>query len=107
MAASLDLSIIIVNWRSADFVQQCVESVYRNTDNVSYEIIVIDNASYDNCGTLLHEHYPAITFLQSPENIGFARANNCAFEAARGSSILFLNPDTRVVETQLSRCTTH
>jgi GT2 family glycosyltransferase len=93
----MDLSIIIVNWNSADFVIRCVSSIQRETKNLDYEIIVADSGSFDDCGARLKREFPRVTFVQIPENMGFARSNNTAFTAAHGKCILFLNPDTELV----------
>jgi GT2 family glycosyltransferase len=98
----LDLSIILVNWNSAEFVRRCVDSIRASTGGLSYEILVVDNASFDGCDKLLKEHAPDVIYIQSAENLGFAQANNCAFRASRGLSLLFLNPDTEVVDSALA-----
>jgi N-acetylglucosaminyl-diphospho-decaprenol L-rhamnosyltransferase len=88
------LSIIIVNWNSAAFVRECLASIYRHSSHCHCEIIVVDNASFDGCGQLLKAEFPQVTFIQSDHNLGFAGANNLAFERSHGRNILFLNPDT-------------
>jgi len=92
-----DLSIIIVNWHSAEFVRACVDSVREHTKRLTYEILVVDNASFDGCDEALKKHAPDVDYIQCDENVGFAKANNRGFRASRGKSLLFLNPDTEVV----------
>jgi GT2 family glycosyltransferase len=92
----MNLSIIIVNWNSVEFLKKCLVSVKAGTRGIEYEIIVIDSASFDGCGEMLQTDYPEVIFIQSQENVGFARANNLAFEKSCGSKILFLNPDTEI-----------
>jgi N-acetylglucosaminyl-diphospho-decaprenol L-rhamnosyltransferase len=99
----MDLSIIIVNWNSAAYLRKCLASVYANTKNLQFEVIVIDNASYDGCQEMLRSEFPAVKFIQSEENLGFARANNRAFRESRGRHILFLNPDTEVIGAALEK----
>lgn len=103
MSAPLDLSVIIVNWRSAEFTNQCVASIREHTSGLTYEVIVVDNASFDGCDKLLSENAPEVIYRQSNENLGFARGNNLGFEAARGANLLFLNPDTVVLEEAIVR----
>jgi hypothetical protein len=93
----MDLSIIIVNWKSKDYLQRCVASVIAQTSGIAYEIVVIDNASFDGVDEMLRQHYPQVRFIQSVENLGFAKANNAAFKASSGTHILFLNPDTELL----------
>jgi N-acetylglucosaminyl-diphospho-decaprenol L-rhamnosyltransferase len=89
-----DVSVIIVNWKSAAYVQSCVESIHQHTSGIGYEVIVVDNASFDGCDKMLQEHAPGVKYIQLEVNLGFAKANNHAFRASRGTNILFLNPDT-------------
>jgi len=93
---SIELSIIIVNWNSKDYLQNCIASILENTSVINYEIIVVDSASFDGCEDMLLNLYPQVRFIQSQHNVGFARANNLAAHDAKGRVILFLNPDTEV-----------
>lgn len=90
----MDLSIIIVNWNSKDYLRKCIASILATTKGIDYEIIVIDSASFDGCREMLNQYYPQVRFVQSEKNIGFAKANNAAFLVSHGRNILFLNPDT-------------
>ena len=93
----MDLSIIIVNWNSKEYLCKCVASILAGTRNLEFEIIVIDSGSFDGCAEMLRNEFPQVQFIQSRENLGFAKANNLAFQSATGESILFLNPDTEIV----------
>ena len=92
----MDLSIIIVNWNSAEYVRKCLLSICSDSIDIDYEIIVVDNASYDQCRSIIKSEFPDVCFVQSKENIGFARANNLGYEHSNGDVLLFLNPDTEV-----------
>lgn len=92
----MDLSIIIVNWHSLALLRQCLATVYENTSGIEFEVIVVDNASFDGCREAMAAEYPQARFFQSGENVGFAGANNWGASRARGALLLFLNPDTEV-----------
>jgi N-acetylglucosaminyl-diphospho-decaprenol L-rhamnosyltransferase len=94
----MDVSIIIVNWNSKDYLKVCIESIVKVPYGRKYEIIVVDNGSFDGCGEMLATAFPEVRFIQSEENEGFASANNRAFEVSKGRKLLFLNPDTEVKE---------
>ena len=96
-APMTDLSIIIINWKSVRYLSKCLEGFYKDQKDLTFEIIVIDNASYDGCQEMLAQYYPQVKFIQSPVNLGFARANNFAFRQSRGRTLLFLNPDTEII----------
>jgi N-acetylglucosaminyl-diphospho-decaprenol L-rhamnosyltransferase len=92
----VDLSIIIINWKSAVFTRQCLASIRETTSVLKYEVLVVDNASYDGCGEMISREFPEVFFIQSEQNLGFAKANNLAFSRCHGRNVLFLNPDTEV-----------
>jgi GT2 family glycosyltransferase len=99
----IDLSIIIVNWNSAEYTLSCVKSIYEQTSDLKFEIIIIDNASFDECEELIKAKYPKVIFIQSKYNLGFAAANNLCAEKAIGRVLLFLNPDTEVQNRAIER----
>lgn len=94
----MNLSVIIVNWNSRDYVRRCLGSLFRHSPGTDFEVIVIDGASFDGCDRMLASEFQSVRFFQSPENIGFARANNLGARHARGRHLLFLNPDTELLE---------
>jgi GT2 family glycosyltransferase len=96
MPAACDLSIIIVNWRSAAFLRKCLASIFAKTRNLSFETIVVDNASFDGADAVCRE-FPAVQYIQSNDNLGFAKANNLGFRHSTGEFILLLNPDTEII----------
>ncbi len=99
----MDLSIIIINYKSAHHVLACIESIYKQTQKYSFEIIVVDNNSGDDNETKIRAAFPAITWIQSGYNAGFARANNTGINASRGEYILVLNADTIITDNALDK----
>ncbi len=91
-----NVSVIIVNWNSHEFLRQCLRTVFQYAGDLRIEIIVIDNASYDGSEPMVRSEFPKVIFIQGDENVGFARANNAAAMQANGRNLLFLNPDTEV-----------
>ncbi len=100
-SGEVDLSVIIVNWKSAQFVRKCLESIYTNAKGLKFEIILVDNASFDGCAEMIREEFPKVHFIQSQQNLGFAGANNLGFDHSIGRNILFLNPDTEIIGAAL------
>jgi N-acetylglucosaminyl-diphospho-decaprenol L-rhamnosyltransferase len=91
------ISVIIVTFNSADCIAACVESVLAQS-GVSFEIIVVDNASADH--TLEKLKGLNCRVIPSAENLGFGRGNNLGFAASSGRYIYLLNPDARLAETE-------
>jgi hypothetical protein len=97
-----ELSVIIVNWNSKDYVRECLRSLHHHCRGTSFEVIVVDGASFDGCEEMLAQEFPPVNFVQSPENIGFGRCNNLGARHALGGHLLFLNPDTEVMEDSIT-----
>jgi GT2 family glycosyltransferase len=88
----IDISVLIVNYNTAQLVKKCIESLL-SQQGVNFEIIVIDNNSQDNSVTVLQQFMPRITFVANSDNKGFGKANNQAFALSQGRIIFMLNPD--------------
>jgi GT2 family glycosyltransferase len=93
----VDLSIIIVNWNSADYLRKCLRSIYIAPCQIEFETIVIDNASFDGARQMVENEFPATKFIETVANLGFGSANNAAFDHSTGRHVLFLNPDTEIL----------
>ena len=79
----VDLSIIIVNRNSQEYLRQCLESMKGRYEGLQVEVIVVDNASFDGSHQIVSEQFPEIVFVQSEVNLGFSRANNLGFPGRR------------------------
>lgn len=103
----MDVSIIIVNWNSVQFLKDCIDSIKQHTAGITYEIIVIDSGSFDGCSQMLSSEFPEVMFIQSTVNIGFSGANNLAYSVSTGQHILFLNPDTELTSPAVNAMLDH
>lgn len=92
----MDLSIIILNYKTRGLVAQCVKTIGLFASRRTFEIIVVDNASSDGTGALLAEKYPHVKFIQAPANLGFAAGNNLGIREAKGRYVMLMNPDITV-----------
>ena len=91
----MDVSIIIINYKTLNLIIDCIQSIIKCVENISYEIIVVDNASNDNFESVLKEKFGnKIICLPLSSNLGFGLANNEGFKIAKGRNIFCLNPDT-------------
>lgn len=89
-----DVSVIIINYNTFELTTQCIRSVIAQTFDVSYEVILVDNASDEIPADKFLEIFPTIRLVKNPENEGFARGNNRGLEVAKGDYLLLLNSDT-------------
>lgn len=95
----MKLSVIILNYKVPHYLCLCVNSVLKATQDITAEVIVVDNNSQDQSMTLLKTHFPQVKQIVNSTNLGFAKANNKAVKQANGEYICILNPDTIVSET--------
>ena len=100
----MDLSIIIVNYNVKYFLEQCLCSVLKACKTIKAEIFVVDNHSIDGSREYLESKFPEVIFKWGQENVGFAKANNSVLKEIKGTTILFLNPDTIVPEDCFQKC---
>jgi GT2 family glycosyltransferase len=98
------LSVIIVAYKSRDEIGPCLASLPRRVADRAVEIMVVDNAPDDGTGEVVRREFPDVRYLAPGANLGFGRANNLGFAAARGEFILFLNPDTVSNAPALAHC---
>jgi GT2 family glycosyltransferase len=98
-----DLSIIIVNYKTPTLVIDCLRTVYRETTDIAYEVIVVDNASGDDSERQVLEVFPEVRWIAMDYNAGFARANNEGIRRSNGNAVLLLNSDTFVEEEAIAR----
>lgn len=101
-AVSPNVSVIILNWNSKDFLDGALRSLYRESTLKSFETIVVDNASSDGSVAYVESEWPQVRLIKSPANVGWAGGNNLGLAQSRGEHILLLNSDIIVRPTTLS-----
>lgn len=99
----IKLSVVIVNYNVKHFIEQCLFSVLKASENISCEVFVVDNNSVDGSVTLIKEKFPKIHLIENKTNTGFSVANNQAIKLAQGEYVLLLNPDTVVQEDTFTK----
>ena len=89
----MKLSIIILNFYTKNLVKYVIKSIKETVKNIPYEIIVVDNGTYDGVDSMLNEFYPDVKFLQTGSNLGYSAGNNAGLKIAQGEYIMIMNPD--------------
>lgn len=100
----MKLTVVIVNYNVRHYLEQCLRSLERALKGIEAEVYVVDNHSKDGSVETLQPLFPAVHFISSNHNLGFARANNIAIHQSEGEYVLLLNPDTVVAESSIARC---
>jgi len=90
----MELSIIIVNWNTRDYLRDCLGSIFENVKGISFEVIVVDNNSSDGSAEMVKNEFPLTNLVASDVNTYYAKGNNIGYKISKGNYIAFLNPDT-------------
>ena len=96
-APQADLSIIIVSTNEAHWLEPCLRTVFERAGDARLDVVVVDNGSTDGTRELVETQFPAARIVESV-NRGFAHANNRGAMTTNARYVLFLNPDTEVVD---------
>lgn len=93
---NVDLSIIILNYNTRDFLAKCLQSIKKSDlGGMSVEVIVVDNASSESItGITSTTGITGLKIIQNKKNLGFSKGNNIGVGESSGHYVLFLNPDT-------------
>ena len=89
----MDISIIILNYKSKRLVRQCIKTIFLYNPKLSFEIIVVDNHSEDGVVEMVREQFPGVICIASPENVGYAAGNNLGIKRSQGRYVVIMNPD--------------
>ena len=95
------LSIIIVNYNTAEYVRSCLRSIIELLDLNHIEVIIADNNSPDREIEKLDAEFPEAKFIFNSRNEGFGSGCNSAVEISSGDYLLFLNPDTQLLDNSI------
>lgn len=100
----MKLSVIIVNWNTEDLLRQTLDSVFRETKDLDFEVIVVDNNSTrDDSVKMVKDNFPQVVLIENKENLGFSKANNQGMRLAKGDYLMLLNSDVIVLDKALSK----
>ena len=93
----VDLSIAIVNWNTKELLKACLESIFKQTRGLDYEVWVVDNGSSDGSAEMIRKEFPQVRLIENMTNVGFAKANNQILRQSSGEYVLLLNSDTQII----------
>ena len=101
MAASPDLSVIVVCHNGRELALQTLRSARARQGDIACQWLVVDNGSTDGTADAIEAAFDDVRVFRAP-NRGFAAGNNVALPHARGRHVLLLNPDVEVEEGTLA-----
>ena len=91
------IDLIIVNYKSTDFLHNCLSSVYENLNGTKVNVQVFDNGSHDHVD-LTETIFPKVSLSRHHRNIGFSGGVNRIIKKTSSPYIVILNPDTVVFD---------
>jgi len=94
----MDLSVIIVSHNSAGYLEACLGSLDRHLAAFDVEVCVVDNASEDDTQGIASRRAPRLRLIANERNLGFAAAVNLGLAATTGRYVLWLNPDSVLLD---------
>lgn len=94
----MKISIIIVSWNTRDLLKKCLESIFKYTRDIDFEVFVVDNLSGDGTLDMINKNFPQVKLIINNFNAGFAKANNQPLKSGVGDEVLFMNPDMEFTE---------
>jgi len=97
----MELSIVILNYKSKGLLKQCLKGIELLNLDFSYEVIVVDNASGDNCKEMIKNSFPDVRFIQASENLGYAGGNNLGLKKSKGKCVMIVNPDILILTNEI------
>lgn len=98
----MDLSIIIINFKTKQVTANCLRTIQHSLDKISKEVILVDNGSGDGSVEYFKQRFPWVKVSDSKANLGFSGANNLGFSKSIGKYIWLLNSDTLLKQDTIS-----
>ncbi len=97
----LDLTVIIPSYNTRELLQNCLDSIYRHTDGLAFEVICVDGNSPDGSAEMVAEVFPDVILVRNPVNESYAKSVNQGIRRSRGRYVCLLDSDTLMVENAL------
>jgi GT2 family glycosyltransferase len=101
--APMKLSIVIICWNDLKVTADCLRSIFDETHEIDFEVIVSDNGSTDKSVEYIREHFSQVQIVENKANLGYAKGNNAGIRVAKGEYVLILNPDTIIHDHALQK----
>jgi GT2 family glycosyltransferase len=92
-----DLAIITISTNEARWLRPCLSTIFEKQGEISLDVVVADNMSTDGTRELVETEFPQARVVTCA-NHGFSHANNRALMTCDARWVLFINPDTEIVD---------
>ena len=99
----MKISISLVTYNNSKVIEKCINSIFNITNNIDFEIIIIDNNSSDNTVKIIKNNFKNVKLIKNDKNVGFGTAHNIAIKLGKGKYHLVLNPDIIFTENTIEK----
>ncbi len=97
--SEVKLSIVVVGYKSKDLLKICLDSIQHHLGESLLEVLVVDNGSSDGTSAMIREFFPKVCLIENQVNAGFSHAVNQGLREAKGRYLLWLNPDSELLDS--------
>src|SRR5262249_9529911 len=97
MQPTLDLTVIIPNYNTKDFLKQCLTSIYTNTTDLSFEVICLDENSRDGSADMVSRDFPQAVLIRNETPRYYVGNNNLGMTMSQARYACLLNSDTLII----------
>jgi GT2 family glycosyltransferase len=105
--STAEVSVVVMSYNTSTLLRDCLQTLKREAGDITYETLLVDNASRDGSADMVQQEFPEVRLVRSPVNLGFAAGNNRTFHLAQGRYILLLNSDAFLRPGALSKAVEH
>lgn len=99
----MEMSIIIVDFKSADFTTELIFDLKKHLSTLTYEVRVVDNDPSGGEAKKIKKAHPGVKIIKAKKNLGFGAGNNLGAKEASGEYLLLLNPDIHLVDNSIEK----
>lgn len=96
MSEQPDVSVVVTSYNTREMFKNCIESIYRSVEAITYEVICVDDNSHDGSADMVREHFPDVRLVENEENLGYTKSNNIGMKLSNGRYVIILNADTEI-----------
>lgn len=99
----IDLSISLLSFNNKDLLKNCLNSIYKNTKKIKFEILLVDNASEDGSVAMVKKNFPQVKIISNRQNKLYIKGHNQNLSRVNGRYFLILNEDTSLPTQTLDK----
>jgi N-acetylglucosaminyl-diphospho-decaprenol L-rhamnosyltransferase len=99
----MKVTFVTVCYRTPELIRSLLRGVEAARFAFPFEYILVNNAPGDGTRAMVEEHFPWVTYVDAPGNVGFGAGNNIAFRQAKGEYVMLVNPDLTVFPGEMEK----